>query len=71
MAGQFDKETTRQNFEWHRERALNEKKAPNGHSLNRMTYNLDAIEKKHGAKAAHEVMREINSKRTRKRQYFT
>lgn len=65
MSGQFDKETTRQNFEWHRERALREKKEPNSASANRMIYNLKAIEKKHGVKAANEVMKELNSKSRR------
>lgn len=62
MPGQFDKETSRQNFEWHRERVLREKKNPNSASGNRVEYNLQAIQKKHGVKAAREVMRELNSK---------
>lgn len=62
MPGQFDKETSRQNFEWHRERALREKKEPNSASANRIIYNVKAIEKKHGVKAAREIIREINSK---------
>ena len=62
MPGQFDKETSRQNFEWHRERALREKKEPNSASANRMRYNLDAIRKKHGEKAAHELYKELKSK---------
>ena len=65
MSGQFDKESSVQNFEWHRERALREKKNPNTASANRMIYNIKAIEKKHGAKAANEVLREINSKSRR------
>lgn len=62
MPGQFDKETSRQNFEWHRERALREKKEPNSASGNRMVYNLKAIQKKHGDKAAHELYKELKSK---------
>ena len=62
MSGQFDKETNCQNFEWHRERALREKRHPNSASANRMEYNLRAIQKKHGLKAAREVMKEIQSK---------
>ena len=62
MSGQFDKETSVQNFEWHRERALREKKNPNSSSANRVEYNLKAIQNKHGIKAAREVMREIQSK---------
>lgn len=72
MSGQFDKETSRQNFEWHRERALREKRSPKSESGNRMIYNVNAIEKKHGAKAAAEVVKEINSKaRGRQKTYFT
>ena len=62
MSGQFDKETSRQNFEWHRERALREKKNLNSMSSNRMIYNLNAIKKKHGEKAANELYKEIKSK---------
>lgn len=62
MPGQFDKETTRQNYEWHRERALREKKRPGSTSANRMLYNLKAIEKKHGSKAASELYKELKSK---------
>jgi hypothetical protein len=62
MSGQFDKETSVKNFEWHRERALREKKNPKKESLNRIAYNLKAIEKKHGAKAANEVYRELRSR---------
>ncbi len=72
MSGQFDKETSVQNFEWHRERALREKKKPGAESQNRVEYNLKAIEKKHGAKAAGEVLREFNSKgRNTGKKYFT
>jgi len=62
MSGQFDNETSRHNFEWHRERALREKKNPNSASFNRMIYNLNAIKEKHGEKAAHELYKELKSK---------
>ena len=72
MPGQFDNETSRQNYEWHRERALREKRNPNSASSNRMDYNLKAIESKHGVKAAAELIKEINSKeKNKKKQYFT
>lgn len=63
MPGQFDKESSRQNYEWHRERALRAKKEPSKESLNRMIYNVNAIEKSHGKKAAEEMVKEINSKK--------
>lgn len=63
MADKFANETSRQNYEWHRERALREKKEPKAESMNRMVYNLKAIEKKHGVKAANELMKELSSKR--------
>jgi len=70
--GQFDKETSNQNFEWHRERALREKRNPSATSANRVDYNLKAIEKKHGAQAAREMAREIQSKEKNKgRKYFS
>lgn len=70
--GQFDNETSNKNFEWHRERALREKKAPNAASANRIEYNLKAIAKKHGEQAAREVAREVESKsRNSGRKYFT
>jgi len=56
MSGQFDNETSRQNFEWHRQRALREKRHPNSTSVNRMIFNVNAIEKKHGTKAAIEIV---------------
>lgn len=61
-SGQFDKETSNQNFEWHRKRALKEKKNNRSESANRMEYNLKAIQKKHGDKAAYELYKEIKSK---------
>lgn len=71
MAGQFDKETSNKNFEWHRERALREKKEPNAFTKNRIDYNLKAIEKKHGEKAAREIVRELNSKsRNSEKKYY-
>jgi len=63
MGGQFDKETTRQNFEWHRERALRERGKSDGIAANRMVYNVKAIAAKHGEKAARELVKELNSKR--------
>lgn len=66
MPGQFDKETSVNNFEWHRERALRAKTSSDRESGNRMIYNLKAVENKHGAKAANELMRELNSKKVRK-----
>lgn len=72
MPGQFDKETSNNNFEWHRERALREKKDPNTFSKNRVDYNLKAIERRHGERAASEVSKEINSKsKSKTRKYFT
>ena len=62
MAGQFDKESSVKNYEWHRERILREKKNPNSASLNRMAFNVKAIAKKHGAKAASEMLRELDSR---------
>jgi len=66
MPGQFDNETSVNNFEWHRERALKAKKSSDRESMNRMVYNLKAVESKHGAKAANELMRELNSKKVHK-----
>ena len=62
MNGQFANETSIKNFEWHRERALREKKHKSAESANRILYNIKAIEKKHGVKAAKELIKEINSK---------
>lgn len=55
-------ESSIKHFEWHRERALREKKNPNAFSSNRVSWNVREIEKKHGVKAAKEMMREFNSK---------
>lgn len=72
MPGQFDKETTRQNFEWHRERALREKHRPSAESANRVEYNIREIATKHGDKAAKEIIKEFKSKgRSKERKYFT
>lgn len=72
MPGQFDKETSIKNFEWHRERVMREKRSPNVYTNNRVDYNLKAIEKSHGEKAAREITKEFNSKeRNKKKQYFT
>ena len=60
--GQFDRETSVKNFEWHRERVLREKKKKNAFSDNRVSWNLRAIAEKHGQKAAMEMARELRSK---------
>ena len=63
MAGQFDKETSVKNFEWHRERVLREKKkSVNPISVNRVDWNIRAVAKKHGEKAAKELLRELRSR---------
>ncbi len=63
MGGQFDKETSIKNFEWHRERTLREKKnGVNSISANRVDFNLRAVAKKHGEKAARELSREFKSR---------
>ena len=63
MPGQFDKETSIQNFEWHRSRVLKEKrKGVSAVSANRVDFNLCAVAKKHGEKAAKELSRELRSK---------
>lgn len=68
--GQFDKETTNKNFEWHRERILREKKSPNPYTENRLNFNLKAIEKKHGQQAAKEAAKEFESKSKRGNKKF-
>jgi hypothetical protein len=62
VSGQFDKESSCQNYEWHRERALREAKKPKAESQNRIEYNLRAIAAKHGDKAARELAREVDAK---------
>jgi hypothetical protein len=62
-SGQFDKETSCKNFEWHRERVLREKKTgvtPIG--ANRVDWLVRNVQKTHGAKAARELQRELRSK---------
>jgi len=72
MGGQFDHESTRQNFEWHRERALRERGGKNPEGVNRMVYNLKAVEAKHGVKAANELAKELTSKaKSKDRKHFT
>ena len=72
MPGQFDQETNRQNYEWHRERALREKHRPTSESANRVEYNLKAIAQKHGEKAAKEIIKEFKSKgRNKEKKYYT
>ena len=63
MGGQFDKETSIKNFEWHRERLLREKKKNvNAISDNRVNWNIRAVAEKHGKKAARELAREFRSR---------
>ena len=63
MAGQFDKETSVKNFEWHRERVLREKKkGVSAIGANRVDWNVRAVRDKHGEQAARELQRELRSK---------
>ena len=63
MAGQFDRETSVKNFEWHRERVLREKKkSVNAIGANKIDWNLRAVAKKHGEQAARELARELRSR---------
>ena len=62
MPGQFDKETSSKNYEWHRERILREKKRASREKDNRVNWNLKSIAEKHGVKAAREMEREFRSK---------
>lgn len=72
MAGQFDKETSNGNFEWHRERVLREKNNPNAYTSNRVNYNMKAIETKHGTKAAKEIGKEFNGRsKTSGKKYYS
>ena len=65
-------ESSRQNYEWHRERALRERVEPNKYSANRAEWNIRRIEEAHGKKAAHEITKEFNSKRrSKQKMYFT
>ena len=53
MSGQFDKESSVKNFEWHRERAIREvKKGVSSIGANKIDWNLRAVAKKHGEQAA-------------------
>jgi hypothetical protein len=63
MAGQFDKESSVKNFEWHRERTLREvKKGVTALGANKIDWNLRAVAKKHGEQAARELARELRSR---------
>lgn len=62
MAGQFDKESSVKHFEWHRERALRDKDNSNPISENRKDFLIRSVAKKHGEKAARELIRELRSK---------
>ena len=63
MSGQFDKETSVKNFEWHRERVLREKnKGVSAIGANRVDWNIRAVAAKHGEKAARELQRELRSR---------
>jgi len=65
-------ESSIKNFEWHRQRALREKRNPNIYSDNRVEWNAREVEKKHGKQAVKELAKEFNAKeRNKKRQYFT
>lgn len=71
FGGAMAQETSGQNYEWHRERVLREKKNPNNCSTNRVEWNVREIAKNHGEKAAKEMAKEFNSSKTKKKQYFT
>lgn len=69
---EFHGESSRQNYEWHRERILREKRNPNAYTANRNDFNLREIQAKHGDKAAKEMVKEYRSReRNKKRMYFT
>lgn len=63
MGGQFDKESSNKNFEWHRERLLREAKNPSAENQARVEFNLRAIANKHGEQAVQEVYKEYRSKK--------
>lgn len=65
MSGQFDKETTNQNYEWHRKRLLKEAKNPSPESQSRVEFNLRSIAEKHGEQGVREALKEYNSKKKR------
>lgn len=71
MGDKFKNETSCQNYEWHRERTLREKENPNAHSAARVDWNLRQIEKRHGQKAAREMVKEFNRTNPKKKFYFT
>lgn len=60
--GQFDKESSVKHFEWHRERALREKKSNSSTSENRKDFLIRSVAKVHGEKAARELVRELRSR---------
>ena len=53
-------------FEWARERLMREKKEPNAYTANRANYLMREVERTDGRKAASELAKEFNSKKTRK-----
>lgn len=65
MSGQFDKETTNQNYEWNRKRLLKEAEKPSGTSSNRAEFLLRSIAEKHGEQGVREALKEYNSKKKR------
>ena len=62
MSGQFDKESSVKHFEWHRERALREKKKSGQVSSNRKDFLIRSVKKTHGEKAARELVKELRSR---------
>jgi hypothetical protein len=62
-SGQFDRETSSRNYEWHRERVLREKKkGVSSVGANRVDFLIRNVEKTHGNKAARELAKELRSK---------
>lgn len=66
----MEHESSHHHYEWHRERILREKKYPNSCSQNRVDWNRREIEKRHGERAAKEMMKEFGSKSSKRKQYF-
>ena len=67
----MSQESSIKNFEWHRERALRERKNPNIYSGSRVEWNMREIEKKHGKKASKEMVKEFNaSRKAKQKMYF-
>lgn len=63
MSGQFDKESSCKNFEWHRERVMREKKkGVSSIGANRVDFLVRNVKKEHGEKAARELIKELRSK---------